>query len=468
YNSVVTAPTCTAGGYTTYTCTVCGDSYVADETDITAHTYESVVTAPTCTAGGYTTYTCTMCGDSYTANSTAATGHSYEFTKYKVKATVSQAGTRLYTCANCKATKETSYAKVDSMSLSTTVYTYDGSAKTPTITVKDAAGNTISSKWYCVQYYSYKTADSVSEMKVVGDYYVKITFRTKYAGSLKQDVTINPQGTSIVSLSSDSKSFTVTVKEQTEQTTGYQVQYSTSKSFTNATIKSITSNTATTKRVSGLTAGTYYVRVRTYTKLKVNGKYVKFYSDWSTGKKVKVAAPSVTLSKTTYTYNGKAKTPSVTVTDANGNTISSKYYTVTYISRATGKTVSSMKSVGKYYVKVKLTGNYSGTVKKAVTIKPKATSISALTTASKGFTVKWGKVTSCTTGYQIQYSTDKSFSSKTTKTVKDNTQTSKTITGLKANQKYYVRIRTYKTVTVDGSTTKIYSSWSSVTAVTTK
>ncbi|MBR4835826.1 MAG: hypothetical protein IKU99_02325, partial [Clostridia bacterium] len=40
-----------------------------------AHTYTSVVTAPTCTAGGYTTYTC-ACGDSYTADETDALGHS--------------------------------------------------------------------------------------------------------------------------------------------------------------------------------------------------------------------------------------------------------------------------------------------------------------------------------------------------------------------------------------------------------
>ncbi|MCD7783916.1 MAG: glycosyl hydrolase 53 family protein [Firmicutes bacterium] len=130
YLAVVTAPTCTDGGYTTYTCTVCGDSYVADETDATGHTkgeaviensvaatcttdgsYDSVVYCsvcgeeisretvtvpatghdyvatttidPTCTTGGYTTYTCTRCGDSYTANETEATGHTTEIQNAK-------------------------------------------------------------------------------------------------------------------------------------------------------------------------------------------------------------------------------------------------------------------------------------------------------------------------------------------------------------------------------------------------
>ena len=73
----MTAPTCTEGGYTTYTCSVCGDSYVADEVDALGHSYEAVVTAPTCTEGGYTTYTC-ACGDTYTADPVDALGHNYE------------------------------------------------------------------------------------------------------------------------------------------------------------------------------------------------------------------------------------------------------------------------------------------------------------------------------------------------------------------------------------------------------
>ena len=102
YDSVVTAPDCVKGGYTTYSCSACGDSYVADHTDSLGHTagadadctnaqvctvcgvvlnaalghsYDSVVTAPDCVNGGYTTYTCSACGDSYVADYTAALGH---------------------------------------------------------------------------------------------------------------------------------------------------------------------------------------------------------------------------------------------------------------------------------------------------------------------------------------------------------------------------------------------------------
>ena len=75
YDKVVTAPTCTERGYTTYTCSVCGDSYVADYVDALGHKYNAVVTAPTCTERGYTTYTCSVCGDSYVADYVDALGH---------------------------------------------------------------------------------------------------------------------------------------------------------------------------------------------------------------------------------------------------------------------------------------------------------------------------------------------------------------------------------------------------------
>ena len=76
YDAVVTAPTCTEAGYTTYTCGVCDDSYVGDEVEALGHSYEAVVTAPTCEEAGYTTYTC-ACGDTYTADEVDALGHVY-------------------------------------------------------------------------------------------------------------------------------------------------------------------------------------------------------------------------------------------------------------------------------------------------------------------------------------------------------------------------------------------------------
>jgi len=61
------------------------------------HSYEKVVTAPTCTEKGYTTYTC-ACGDSYVADYTDPTGHS--FTKYESNndATCKKDGTETAKC----------------------------------------------------------------------------------------------------------------------------------------------------------------------------------------------------------------------------------------------------------------------------------------------------------------------------------------------------------------------------------
>lgn len=170
---------------------------------------------------------------------------------------------------------------------------------------------------------------------------------------------------------------------------------------------------------------------------------------------------TITLSKTSYVYNGKVQKPKVTVKGSNGKVISSSNYTVTY---AKGR-----KNVGKYTVTIKFKGNYSGTVKKTFTIKPKATSISKLTAGKKKFTVKWKKQATQTTGYQIQYSTNKSFKKNNkTMTVSKNKTASKTIAKLSAKKKYYVRIRTYKIVKINGKNTKIYSAWSKTKTVTTK
>ena len=104
YEVVVTPPTCTEGGYTTYTCTTCPHTYTDNLTEASGHTpgdapdcthdqtctvcgavlsdrlghdYTAAVTAPTCTGKGYTTNTCTRCGDSYTDGETSATGHTH-------------------------------------------------------------------------------------------------------------------------------------------------------------------------------------------------------------------------------------------------------------------------------------------------------------------------------------------------------------------------------------------------------
>ena len=109
FTSTVTDPTYEEGGYTTYTCSTCGYSYVDNETDKLEHNYSSsrsydenshwhactdegyedlkkdesshnftsIVTDPTYEEGGYTTYTCSECGYSYVDNETDKLEHNY-------------------------------------------------------------------------------------------------------------------------------------------------------------------------------------------------------------------------------------------------------------------------------------------------------------------------------------------------------------------------------------------------------
>lgn len=104
------------------------------------------------------------------------------------------------------------------------------------------------------------------------------------------------------------------------------------------------------------------------------------------------------------------------------------------------------------------------TTKNTETVKPKKTSIKKLSKGKKKFTVTWSKI-SGVKGYQIQYSTDKKFkkNNKSVTVTKQKT-TKATVKNLESKKKYYVRVRTYKTV--NGK--KVYSSWSKVKSVKTK
>lgn len=169
------------------------------------------------------------------------------------------------------------------------------------------------------------------------------------------------------------------------------------------------------------------------------------------------AAQTVKLSKTTYVYDGKAKKPTVVIKDRKGKTIDAKNYTVNY--------PTGCKNVGKYTVKITFKNDYKGSKNLNFVINPTKTSIKSLTPMSKSFVVAWTKKTTQVDGYEIQYSTSSTFATgnKTVKVTSPKTVT-KTVKSLKAKKKYYVRIRTYKTV----GSTKFYSDWSEKKTVTTK
>ncbi len=170
----------------------------------------------------------------------------------------------------------------------------------------------------------------------------------------------------------------------------------------------------------------------------------------TTSKTTIYKASTIKLAKTAYVYNGKTQKPTVTVKDSKGNKIATSNYTVTY--------ASGRKNVGTYKVTIKFKGKYSGTKTLTFKINPAGTTVKSLTAGTKKLTVKWAKKTTQVTGYEIQYSTSKSFKSVKTKIITKNSTTSTALTGLKAKTTYYVRVRTYKTV--NGK--KVYSGWTTV------
>ncbi len=245
YTAVVTAATCTAKGYTTYTC-ACGDSYVGDYTSATGHSYGSYVTttaatcsttgvktktcsvcgdtysttiaatgnhsytsevtAPTCTTQGYTTYTCSVCGDSYVGNYTSPVGHTYDDGEVTTKPTTTSTGIMTYTCTDCGATYDevldviegyTVTYKVDSSSQKT-IYT---EVVEPDTDVSDLFGfGTYSGQYSTKMYYTIDSAAMTIRLYTSGyadDYtltldgwYTDLECTTPFTGTVTSDLTL--------------------------------------------------------------------------------------------------------------------------------------------------------------------------------------------------------------------------------------------------------------------------------------
>ena len=166
----------------------------------------------------------------------------------------------------------------------------------------------------------------------------------------------------------------------------------------------------------------------------------------------------VKVSSKSLVYTGKAQKPAVHVTDSVGNVIGSENYQLLYQNNV---------KVGRASVTVIFSGDQSSKITKYFDIVPKNVKGFRLISKAKRFLAKWKRQGVQTTGYEIQYSTSKKFKKKTSKTVtvKSNKTVSRKFSRKKAGQRYYVRIRTYKTVKTDGKMKKYYSGWSKIKSV---
>lgn len=172
---------------------------------------------------------------------------------------------------------------------------------------------------------------------------------------------------------------------------------------------------------------------------------------------------SIALNKTSFTENGKVQKATVVAKDSANKTIAASNYTVSYSN-------SNSKNPGTYTATVKFNGkNYTGTKKLTYKINAKApakTTVKLSSAKKTSLKASWSKVANATS-YEVQYGTSKSF--KGAKTVKVSSKSSsKVLTKLKKNKKYYVRVRAVRTVKVDNRNTTLRASWSSAKNLKTK
>ncbi|MBQ3137738.1 MAG: InlB B-repeat-containing protein [Clostridia bacterium] len=188
-------------------------------------------------------------------------------------------------------------------------------------------------------------------------------------------------------------------------------------------------------------------------KLKEN---TTLYAVWERNKEYETE--KVKLSKRKYTYNGKVKTPSVTVTDTNGNILrEGKDYTLSYS--------KGRKNPGRYKVTVSYKEKFSGKDTLFFTILPRSTKITSLVSDDEKITVKFKRQAQKTTGYAIQYSTNSDFSAEETVTLLMDgvRKTAKAIRNLAPDTKWYVRVRTF----TEKDDTTYYSDWSDAKSIRT-
>ena len=324
------------------------------------------------------------------------------------------------------------YAKPDSITFDKTELTYNGQNQVPTVVVKDTEGKTL-------QYDTDYTVQYPTNRKDVGEYKAKVVFIDRYE-------------------TMPSKELTYKINK---------ANYDMSKvKFENMTVAY--DGKAHSIEATGLPTG---VKATYVNNGKVDlGKYeitASFIGDSTNYNAIPNKTATLTISQKNVadlevsgikdkTYTGKKLKQSLTIKNGDIVLTNGADYSVEY---------KSNKKVGIATIVITGKGNYTGTVSKTFKIKPKGTSLKKLTTGSKRFKATWKAQKTQTTGYEVQYSTNSKFKSGNKKVkIKKNKTISTTVKKLKGKKKYYVRIRTYKSV--NGK--KICSDWSKSKKVTTK
>ncbi len=253
---VTTPATCLATGVRTYTCSVCGETR-EEEIPVTEHNPVTVPGVPaTCKSTGLTeSVSCSICGQVFTAPAILPkTGHNWQ--EKVTPAKIGKNGKLSLTCTVCKATKTETVAKINTVKLSDTAPVYDGTAKKPTVTVKDSNNDKLKKdRDYTLKYSKGR--------KNVGAYTVTVTFIGHYAGTKTLKFKIVPERvTNLKAKPLSGRKFSLTWNKAAGAKK-YVVYYATSKNGTYNKIGTFSKNSLIT---TNYTAGrTYYFKVRAVT-----------------------------------------------------------------------------------------------------------------------------------------------------------------------------------------------------------
>ncbi|MCI7098808.1 MAG: hypothetical protein MR966_07895 [Lachnospiraceae bacterium] len=404
----------------------------------------------TCTSDGITEGRyCSVCGEVFAKQKRIpALSHGWD-SVYTVdrKADFDESGLKSIHCKRCDASKNhIVIPRLAALELSRTSYTYDGTEKKPEVKIQDENGDVVDSSGYSVTYVDNINAGTATVIiKGIGD----------YTGTVKKTFTISKASNSITAsgftknASTKSRTFSIGAKAKSK----------------------IVSYKSDNKNITVNSVGKVTIAANYYGKAAIVIKAGS--SNYKTATKTIIVTVNrvdntITASNVTKTFSDKAQSFNIGAARKGSGkiTYSSNNSKVTVSS--TGKVTIKRKFIGKASITIKVAaaGIYKAAARTiTVTVNPTKTSITSVSSVTGlKMMVKWKKNT-VGTGFEIQYSTSRNFD-KGNKTVKvtSNSATSKTITGLTKRKTYYVRIRTYKTV----SGKKYYSGWSSAKSVTIK
>lgn len=364
YTSTVTQePTCISDGTTIYTCE-CGDSYT-ETIPATGHNWTAWEDSPlaTCTQDGTKVRYCWDCM-SEEKETVPAKGHYYV---EEVEYATQEADGKYYSrCANCFAIEEdndTVIPKIASIKLSTSVCTYNGKVRNPSVIVKDSAGKKLVEGTDFIRVYGGFTAGTTKEKREPGNYTISIKFQGNYKGEKNLIFIIKPKApTSFSFVAESDKAITLTWKKSVG-VAGYRIyQYSSAKKeyVLKGSVKT------TSYSVTGLKNGTTYkFKIRPYIKNSLTGKTI--WGDYSEAFTVCTRPAKLTIKSLTAS-SGKATLSWNNVSGENGYQVyystskNGTYKKMESVSANTVKYTTSKLTAGKtYYFKVRAYKKVDGT-----------------------------------------------------------------------------------------------------------